>query len=129
MDDAEKYACLEKAIVDYEHMVHQKSAALKRGFIKDLTVLVILPVVAGIIVGQYSNLVAVLGIVGVSGVNLSQRLQNGTTLLTKYWDAKSKVERTVPQVKMELHSCTRTDRPCLDAVQTLLRSYAASLYA
>ena len=126
-DGMRKEQRLEKAIDDYAEIVHLKCCTLRRGFLKDLSVLVVLPVAASVAAALYGNPLAAIGIAGVSGVNVTDRLREGTTLLNKYWDATSKVKKTVPQLKTQLHCCPLSDEECLDKFRDTLREYSASL--
>lgn len=124
---SQRYNRIERAIDRYESMVNKGIARLKRAFFADLSFVVIIPIVAVILAGFFSNIAGILTTLGVGAVNAEERLRRGHTILIKYWSDRSALEDTVNILRLELQLCDPSDSNGLDRVEQLVRGYAKSL--
>lgn len=122
-----RYNRIEKAVDRYESMVNKCIARLRRAFFVDFSVIIIIPIIAVILAGFFSNIAGILTTLGVGAVNAGEWLRRGHTILLKYWSDRSTLEDTVNILRLELKLCDPSDSGCLDKVEQLVRRYAKSL--
>lgn len=123
----ERYNRIDNAIDLYASMIDRAIARSQRAFFLDLSLIIILPVVATVIAGFFSNIAGLFTTLGVGTVNAGDKLVRGKTILLKYWSERAKLENSVNILRLRLRLCDATDDESLNNIEQLLRGYIKSL--
>lgn len=118
---------LAKAIGQYEVVVDDALSDLRRPFILDGVVIVIIPAVLSVIAFIFSNVAGFLTTLGLGGINAEERLRRGQTVLKSYWSERSKLKKTVQRLELELLLCSPSNGAGLKDIEKLLRAYVNAL--
>ena len=118
---------LGEAISLYKSTVDEAIADLRRPFILDLAVIVIIPLVLVIVAAIWSNVAGVLTTLGLGGINAEERLRRGQTVLKSYWGECSKLKKSVRTLEFELQLCSPSNQTGLQKIEELLRAYLDAL--
>lgn len=121
------YNRLEEAISSYKSAVDVALKDLRRPFILDLVLIVIVPTGVTIAAHIFSNVAGFLTTLGLGALNAEERFRRGQTVLRSYWGDCSKLNKSVRTLEFELQLCSPSNSVGLQRIEKLLRAYFDAL--
>ncbi len=101
----QKKQSVEKAIDLYESIVDKYNRRASRAFFVDISFTIVIPVIAVVLAGLFSNIAGLVTTLGLGTINAGEKLTKGHTLLIKYWSDRGKLEDTVNTLRLENIAC------------------------